>query len=138
MTDSLSPQRRSENMRRIKSTGMKPEVTVRQIAHRLGYRYRLHKRDLPGKPDLVFPRLRKIIEVRGCFWHQHNSCIDSHIPKSRKSYWKPKLKKNVERDHRNIRLLRRLGWRVLIVWECQTFKSRQSRLERRIHRFLAN
>ncbi|MHB8753853.1 MAG: very short patch repair endonuclease [Candidatus Acidiferrales bacterium] len=137
MTDSLSSQRRSENMRQIKSKGMKPEMVVRRLAHSLGYRYRLHTQSLPGKPDLVFPRLKKIIDVRGCFWHQHGRCTDSHIPNSRKSYWAPKLESNVRRDTRNVRLLRRLGWRVLIIWECQTGRSRQTKLENKIARFLA-
>jgi DNA mismatch endonuclease, patch repair protein len=105
-------------MRRIKSKDMKPEVAVRSIVHRMGYRYRLHCPELPGKPDLVFPRLKKIIEVRGCFWHQHRGCIDSHTPKSRMDYWIPKLKRNRLRDELNLRKLRKLGWDVLVVWEC--------------------
>ncbi len=98
---------------------MKPEILVRRLVHGMGYRYRLHSPKLPGKPDLVFPRLGKIIEVRGCFWHQHEGCIDSHIPKSRRSYWRPKLKRNRERDEENLQKLKRLRWRVMIVWECE-------------------
>jgi DNA mismatch endonuclease, patch repair protein len=86
----------------------------------MGFRYRLHAAQLPGKPDLVFARLRKIIEVRGCFWHQHEGCIDSHIPKSRIGYWLPKLKRNRERDAENMRALRLAGYRVLVIWECET------------------
>jgi DNA mismatch endonuclease, patch repair protein len=100
----------------------------------MGYRYRLHVTKLPGKPDLVFPRLRRIIDVRGCFWHRHPGCIDSHIPKSRTFYWRPKLRRNQRRDKENTRKLRKLGWRVLVVWECEVRNA--SKLSRRIARFL--
>src|SRR5688572_22583993 len=120
MVDKISPQRRSENMRRIRSKGMRPELIIRRMVHAMGYRFRLHVAELPGKPDLVFPRLRKVIDVRGCFWHQHgHRCIDSHIPKSRVTYWKPKLEANRLRDNQNIKKLRALGWNVLVVWECE-------------------
>lgn len=102
--------------------------------HGMGYRYRLHVRELPGKPDLVFPRLKRIIDVRGCFWHQHNGCIDSHIPKTRLRYWKPKLQRNKRRDEENERKLRKLGWRVCVVWECQVKAT--GKLSRRLARFL--
>lgn len=121
-------------MRRIKSKGMKPELTVRRIVHGMGYRYRLHSHRLPGKPDLVLPKLGKIVEVRGCFWHQHRGCVDSHIPKSRIGYWVPKLKRNKERDALNLRKLRRLGWDVLIVWECAT--RNPGRLAEELRNFL--
>ncbi|MGA7697418.1 MAG: DNA mismatch endonuclease Vsr [Candidatus Sulfotelmatobacter sp.] len=117
--DTISPVRRSENMRRIKSKGMKPELAVRTMVHRMGYRYRLHSRDLPGKPDLVFRTRKKVIEVRGCFWHQHLGCREAHIPKSSTSYWLPKLARNKQRDKANCKRLRALGWRVLVVWECE-------------------
>lgn len=132
--DTISADRRSENMRRIKSKGMKPEMLVRQLAHRMGYRYRLHSSKLPGKPDLVFPRLKKIIEVRGCFWHQHSGCIDSHIPKSRMDYWGPKLQRNQQRDLENIQTLRALGFRVLVLWECEI--TNDQRLATKLRRFL--
>ena len=115
---------------------MRPEMVVRRIVHAMGYRYRLHSPKLPGRPDLVFPSLKKIIEVRGCFWHQHPGCIDSHIPKSRVQYWKPKLERNQQRDKENGRCLRKLGWRVHVVWECET-KSTEI-LSRRLARFLEN
>lgn len=99
----------------------------------MGYRFRLHVASLPGKPDLVFRRLMKIIEVRGCFWHQHPGCIDSHTPKTRRAYWGPKLERNRARDTANMRALRKLGWRVLIVWECQVETESAAR---RIARFL--
>lgn len=112
---------------------MKPEMAVRRMVHGIGYRFRLHSPKLPGKPDIVFPRLGKIIEVRGCFWHQHKGCADAHIPKTRTAYWVPKLKRNQERDGDNLKELRRLGWRVLIVWECEVSKKR---LHAKIERFL--
>jgi DNA mismatch endonuclease (patch repair protein) len=126
--------RRSENMRRIRSKGMKPEMVVRQLAHGMGYRYRLHSPKLPGKPDLVFPRLKKIIEVRGCFWHQHGGCVDSHVPKSRVDYWRPKLQRNQQRDIENIHKLQDLGFRVLVLWECEIAKD--GRLANKLRRFL--
>lgn len=135
MTDKLSPQQRSENMRRIRAKDTSPEIAVRQIAHRMGFRYRLHVASLPGKPDLVFPRLKKIIEVRGCFWHQHKECIDSHVPKTDVQYWGTKLKGNTERDRRNERALRAAGWEILTIWECQVRKLKN--IERSMRRFLA-
>jgi DNA mismatch endonuclease (patch repair protein) len=119
MADTISPARRSENMRRIKSKGMRPEIAVRRLVHNMGYRFRLHPSELPGKPDLVFPKRKKVIEVRGCFWHQHRGCIDSHIPKSAIDYWQPKLERNHERDKKNLRKLRSLGWTVRVIWECE-------------------
>jgi DNA mismatch endonuclease (patch repair protein) len=123
-------------MRRIKSKGMKPELTVRRLVHSMGYRFRLHVSDLPGKPDLVFPRLMKVIDVRGCFWHQHGNCIDSHIPKSRIEYWRPKLQKNRRRDKKNTQKLEAFGWKVLVVWECEV--GNLKRLTRNLSKFLAN
>jgi DNA mismatch endonuclease, patch repair protein len=134
VTDKLSPERRSANMRMIRSKHTSPEMAVRQLVHSMGFRYRLHVASLPGKPDLVFRRLKKIIEVRGCFWHQHEGCIDSHIPKSRIEYWGPKLNRNVSRDAANLKELRRLGWRVLKLWECEV--KNPGPLGRRILRFL--
>lgn len=119
MTDKLTPERRSANMARIRSKNTSPEMIIRRLVYQMGFRYRLHVARLPGKPDLVFFRLKKIIDVRGCFWHQHRGCIDSHIPKSRREYWYPKLKKNKERDKRNEANLRAEGWNVLTLWECE-------------------
>src|SRR5208283_2172112 len=107
-------------MRRIRSANTKPELTVRSLAHRLGYRFRLHRRDLPGRPDLVFPSKRKVIFVHGCFWHQHRGCIDGRTPKSNTPYWLPKLANNKERDRKNRSRLARLGWECLVIWDCQT------------------
>ena len=122
MADKLTPERRSENMRRIKSTGMKPEMLVRRLAHGLGYRYRLHRKDLPGKPDLVFGPRKKVIFVHGCFWHGHEreGCLDARRPKSNTGYWNPKLTRNKERDAERIAALEADGWDVLVVWECET------------------
>jgi len=121
-------------MRRIRSRDTGPEMVVRRMVHGMGYRYRLHVGSLPGKPDLVFPRLRRIIDVRGCFWHQHGRCADSHIPKTRLEYWAPKLERNRERDRQNAKELRALGWRVCVVWECQTKDA--GPLSRRLANFL--
>lgn len=101
----------------------------------MGYRYRLHVADLPGKPDLVFSRFKKIIEVRGCFWHQHKGCIDSHIPKSRTDYWVPKLRRNIQRDRKNSKNLYALGWDVLVLWECEL--NDLETLHERVRTFLA-
>jgi DNA mismatch endonuclease (patch repair protein) len=102
-------------------------MAVRRLVHSMGFRYRLHVSTLPGKPDLVFPRLKKIIEVRGCFWHQHKGCIDSHIPKSRVEYWGPKLARNQERDRENKETWRKMGWKLLTIWECQAGSSATKR-----------
>ncbi len=121
MADKISPDRRSENMRRIRAKDMKPEMIVRRLVHGMGFRYRLHRKDLPGKPDLVFGPRRKVVFVHGCFWHQHNNpnCLDGRMPKSRVEYWEPKLRRNVERDTENCKRLKDEGWQVLTVWECE-------------------
>ncbi len=121
-------------MRNIRAKNTSPEMMVRRIVHRMGFRYRLHVPGLPGKPDLVLTRLKKIIEVRGCFWHQHEGCIDSHVPKSRMEYWRPKLTKNVERDKINQAKLIADGWKILTLWECELRDSEEIR--QRLKRFL--
>ena len=120
MTDTVDPAKRSEIMSRIRSRDTKPEMIVRRIAHRLGFRFRLHRRDLPGCPDLVFPRHRAIILVHGCFWHRHPGCKYATSPKTRVSFWERKFEGNVVRDRRNQNALHELGWRVLVIWECET------------------
>lgn len=110
-------------------------MVVRRIVHRLGFRYRLHAAELPGAPDLVFPRLGKIVIVNGCFWHMH-ACGRCRIPASRRAYWVAKLAKNAARDKRTRQKLVRLGWRVLVVWECQTRLDLRERLEARLAAFL--
>ena len=118
--DSLTTAERSERMSRVRSKDTKPEMLVRGLVHRMGYRYRLHDRSLPGNPDLVFPSRGKIIFVHGCFWHRHGtSCEYTRWPKSKLDFWKPKLEQNHQRDKIVRKELRKLGWRVLIVWECQ-------------------
>ena len=120
--DKLTPEHRSENMRRIKSKDMKPELLVRRMVHAMGYRYRLHRKDLPGKPDLVFGPRRKVIFVHGCFWHGHDdpSCPDRREVKSNQTYWTPKIARNRERDARQQAALKAADWKVLTLWECET------------------
>jgi DNA mismatch endonuclease (patch repair protein) len=121
-------------MRRIRSKDTSPEMTVRRLVHQMGYRYRLHVRSLPGCPDMVFPRLRKIVQVYGCYWHPHGSCRCSHRPKSRLDYWLPKLEGNRKRDRENSRRLRQQGWHVLVIRECQV--GDETALVARLERFL--
>ena len=127
MADKLSVRRRSWNMSRIRSRDTNPELAVRRSLHRLGYRYRLHRNDLPGKPDIVLPKHRIVIFVHGCFWHQHAGCIDCSNPKTNIKYWGPKLLANLQRDRKNRRTLRRLGWTAIVIWECQTQRTEQLR-----------
>ena len=112
----------SAHMRRIQKTDTKPEMVVRRMAHGMGFRYRLHRRDLPGTPDLVFTRLKKVIFVHGCFWHQHDCSLGAKQPSANPDYWLPKLARNVERDSIAQSRLADQGWDVLVVWECQTRK----------------
>jgi DNA mismatch endonuclease, patch repair protein len=124
-------------MAAIKSADMKPEMIVRSMAHRLGYRYRLHARDLPGKPDLVFRSRRKAIFVHGCFWHQHKNskCVDGRMPKSNLDYWQQKLETNVSRDKRNLTTLKALGWKTLVVWECEILRAPEQ-IRKKLRSFL--
>jgi DNA mismatch endonuclease (patch repair protein) len=121
VADQVDP-RRSALMARIRSRDTKPEIAVRRLLHSLGYRFRLHRRDLPGRPDIVLPRHRLAIFVHGCFWHQHPDCRLASRPKTRQDYWGPKLAGNVSRDQIAQESLRSLGWRVAVVWECDTRK----------------
>jgi DNA mismatch endonuclease (patch repair protein) len=133
MADRLTPQARSRLMARIRGTNTMPEMAVRSAAHRMGFRFRLHRRDLPGTPDLVFPRLRSVVFVHGCFWHGHG-CGWKQASKSRVAYWTAKIRRNKERDAIALRLLRRIGWKTLVVWECEA--RRVDSLERKLGRFL--
>ena len=117
--DTLTPAERSERMSRVRNKDTKPEWIVRRLVHRLGFRYRLHSGRLPGRPDLVFPSKHKAIFVHGCFWHRHPGCRNCRTPKSRLGFWKPKLRANRVRDLKNERALKKLGWRFLVVWECE-------------------
>lgn len=112
--------KRSANMSKIRSANTRPEVAVRKGLHARGFRFRLHRKDLPGKPDIVLPRYRVVVFIHGCFWHQHLGCRLASWPKSREDYWGPKLNKNVERDALAEIRLAELGWRTLVVWECDT------------------
>ncbi|WP_036584486.1 very short patch repair endonuclease [Brucella anthropi] len=136
MADKISRDVRSANMAKIRSTNTKPEITVRRMLHAAGYRFRVHRKDLPGKPDIVFPSRKAIVQVHGCFWHRHPdpACKDARMPKSRPEYWVPKLTRNVERDTQSTEALEALGWRVLIVWECQT--SNPDKLMQTLRKFL--
>jgi DNA mismatch endonuclease (patch repair protein) len=134
MTDVLTPAQRTLNMSRIRSRDTRPEWMVRSLLHRDGYRYRLHRRDLPGCPDLVFVSRRKVIFVHGCFWHMHRCRYGLVAPKTNAKFWKEKREGNVRRDRQNVRALRKLGWRVLVVWECQL--KNQERMKSRIEKFL--
>ena len=120
MTDTITKEHRSWNMSRIKGKNTKPELIVRSMLHSLGYRFRLNRNDLPGRPDIVLPKYKTVIFVHGCFWHQHKNCKRSSIPKSNQKYWLPKLKKNVTRNKHSIEALKKAGWKVLIIWECET------------------
>lgn len=119
MADFLTPEERSERMSRIRSAHTRPEVALRKILHSLGLRYRLNGASLPGKPDLVFPRYKAVVFVHGCFWHRHPNCSIATTPKSNTAFWVDKFAKNVARDERVTSLLRSLGWRVFVAWECE-------------------
>ena len=134
MTDVFSKEKRSWIMSRVKGRNTKPEVLVRSFVHRMGYRFRIHRRDLPGNPDIVLPRYAKVIFIHGCFWHGHKRCPRSKRPTTNVSFWNKKLDANKERDSRFLRKLRRLGWKVLVVWECEIKKPEKLLLK--LERFL--
>jgi DNA mismatch endonuclease (patch repair protein) len=134
MADNLRPEARSRNMAAIVSKHTRPELAVRKLVHALGYRYRLHVRTLPGKPDLVFTSRRKVIEVKGCFWHHHSCKEGQRVPLSNRDYWQRKIARNVERDAENERLLKKQGWMALLIWECEVKNA--IGLRRRIKSFL--
>src|SRR3954465_4560043 len=130
--DSVTPEKRSEIMRAVKQSNTKPEVAVRRILHRLGFRFRLHRSALPGKPDIVLPKWRAVIFVHGCFWHQHAGCPRAARPTSNVEFWTRKLDRNIQRDRENVQQLQNDGWEVLVVWGCQ---AREDRLQEQINRF---
>lgn len=136
--DSLTPAQRSERMSRIGGKDTKPELLVRRLVHHLGYRFRLHRRDLPGTPDLVFPSRRKVILVHGCFWHRHPdpACKLARIPKSRQEFWIPKLESNRRRDAENWRRMQEMGWETMVIWECELKNS--DALTARVKEFLGS
>lgn len=132
--DRLTPERRSALMRNVKGKNTTPELAVRRMLHRLGFRFRLHRKDLPGKPDIVLPSRRKIVLVHGCYWHGHD-CRYGRLPKSRLEFWGPKIEANRARDARNLAELEEQGWTVLVVWQCET--RNPATLEKRLIDFLS-
>ncbi|WP_223909448.1 very short patch repair endonuclease [Rhodoferax lithotrophicus] len=134
--DIVSPEVRSRMMAGIKGKNTKPEMVVRKLVHGMGFRYRLHRKDLPGSPDIVFPRLRKVIFVHGCFWHQHPGCRLAYTPKSNTQFWLDKLEANTRRDTLALMALDAMGWEILVVWECEV--SNLSSLALQLNSFLAS
>jgi DNA mismatch endonuclease (patch repair protein) len=135
MTDVFSKEKRSWIMSRVKGRDTKPEILVRSFVHRMGFRFRVQRRDLPGNPDIVLPRHGKVILVHGCFWHGHKRCPRSKRPTTNKGFWNKKLDRNIERDKQFRRMLRSMGWKVLVVWQCETRKPEKllGKLERFLH-----
>lgn len=136
MVDVHTKEQRSYNMSQIRCKNTKPEMLVRSIVHRMGYRYRLHQSNLPGEPDIVLTRHHKVVFIHGCFWHMHKCRYGRVVPKTNKKFWQTKRQGNVERDHRNLRRLRKAGWKVLTVWECQTRKL--NKLAKKLELFLSD
>ncbi len=133
--DTHTKEQRSLNMSRIRNKNTKPEILVRSLVHRLGYRFRLHRKDLPGKPDLVLPRHQKVIFVHGCYWHMHNCKKGKSTPATNIKFWRDKRAGNKERDKRNKKALKKLGWGVLVIWECQL--KDMDKVRRRVLDFLS-
>jgi DNA mismatch endonuclease, patch repair protein len=134
MTDVLTPEQRRRNMSSIRSRNTKPEILVRQLIHGLGYRFRLHGQKIPGRPDIILPKLRRVVFINGCFWHMHNCKYGRVVPKTNADFWKLKRLSNKERDRKNLRILKKQGWKVLVIWECK-LKEKQ-KLERNLMAFL--
>ena len=136
MPDIYDSRTRSVLMSGIRTRNTKPEMLVRSLLHRMGYRFRLHRRELPGSPDIVLPKHKTVIFVHGCFWHQHEGCRKARRPKSNRHFWDSKLDANVSRDHRNRAALEQLGWRVLTIWECETSHTDEvvEKLTRQLHK----
>lgn len=134
--DRLTPQRRSWLMSRVKSKDTTVEMVVRRLVFAMGYRYRLHDKNLPGTPDLVFKSRKKVIFVNGCFWHGHEGCNKARLPKHRTDFWRDKMQRNRQRDCENISLLKQSGWKVLVLWQCE-LKNIED-LNRRLHEFIEN
>lgn len=134
--DRLDQARRSWNMSRIKGRNTAPEVQVRSILHSLGFRFRLHRKDLPGKPDIVLPKRGTVVFVHGCFWHRHQECKNCTNPKTNEDFWQTKFDGNVARDRKNAKSLREMGWKVIVVWECEL--ASPDKLRRRLLRLLGD
>jgi len=137
MTDVFSITKRSQIMSHISGKNTKPEIIIRKIVHSLGYRFRLHKKELPGKPDIVFPKYKKVIFVNGCFWHGHKNCLRSKLPSTNKKFWKEKIEGNKRNDKSSKVKLKKLGWVYLVIWQCEINKSNIGKLENRILNFLS-
>lgn len=135
MVDHLSEERRSWNMSRIRSKNTKPELIVRSLLHRMGFRFRVNRGDLPGKPDIVLPKYKTIIFVHGCFWHRHKGCKGATTPSTRRKFWLKKFQGNVERDKRNQRELRKAGWKVIVLWECRVQHDPVNTVMKAVNRF---
>ncbi|RAI44766.1 very short patch repair endonuclease [Rhodoplanes roseus] len=123
----VCPETRSRMLRAVRKKNTRPEIAVRRLLHAMGFRFRLHRRDLPGCPDIVLPRYRTVVLVHGCFWHQHSGCRLANVPRTRPEYWVPKLARNVARDTLTSSALAALGWRVIVMWECETSSPRTLR-----------
>lgn len=138
MTDTLTQQERSERMSRIRGKGSALEMRLRRLIHGMGFRYRLHVKTLPGTPDMVFPTRKAVIFMHGCFWHRHQGCHLARMPKSRVAFWREKLEANRRRDEENVSRLNELGWRVLVIWECQMKEKDLNEVSSVVRRFLAD
>jgi DNA mismatch endonuclease (patch repair protein) len=138
--DTFPPEKRSDIMRRVHSTDTTPERKVRTLLHGLGYRFRLHRKDLPGKPDIVLPKRRAVVFVHGCFWHRHQDCPRASTPMSRQEYWLPKFRRTIERDIKNQEELRKSGWNVVVVWECEIrdLEKLRERMSELISKYTSN
>jgi len=134
--DKLTPEKRSWNMGRIRSKDTKPEKVVRSMLHKSGLRFRLHRKDLPGKPDIILPKFKTVIFVHGCFWHRHKGCQYSYTPKSRKEFWEKKFQDNITRDKKARKELEDLGWKIILIWECE-LKNIDS-VQKKIKNYLFN
>jgi DNA mismatch endonuclease (patch repair protein) len=134
--DVFSQEKRSQVMSKIKDKDTKPEKIIRTMLHNMGYRFRLHRRDMPGNPDIVLPKYKKVIFVHGCFWHGHKGCARAKRPSSNENFWSEKLAKNMERDKKNQKELIKLGWNYLIIWQCQIKKVNSEKIAQRISMYL--
>jgi len=132
MADNLTPEERSWNMSRIRDKNTKPEIIVRSMLHRMGYRFRLHRKDLPGKPDIVLPKYNTVIFVHGCFWHQHEGCSRCTMPSTNMDYWENKFHRNKKRDIKVKKELEENGWKVMIIWECEIQENKIKLLKNRL------
>ena len=137
MSDIYSKQKRSQIMSKISGKNTKPEIIIRKLIHSLGYRYRLHKKELPGKPDIVFPKYHKVIFVNGCFWHGHSKCSRSKLPTTNQNFWTNKITGNKKKDKSNYTRLKKLGWNYLIIWQCEISKKNIEKLTFKINTFLS-